>query len=199
MKTPTLIHILGNGPSLSLFNRNDWSEDDLFVGCNFSNPKLQPDYTVIMDAKPMIKLFEGYKLSIPAVISDRCKRLVEKEKGGWRKLPTDAINVIDTMPMIHPNGYKYPMNSGHHATLYAIKQNINTVKEVHLWGFDSFWTDDISSNSDIHFRGGKITTRPRKPVVNKWRMHWDKIFADHDQHINFIIETTNKNLTPTKA
>ena len=185
--TPDTIHILGNGPSLSLFNPSHWlSEEHLIIGCNFSNPELNPKYTVIMDAKPMMKLYQGYKLTIPAVISDRCTKYVEKDKGGWRKLPTDTITVIDTIPMIHEKGRKFPMNSGHHATLYGIKQNIQTVKTVHLWGLDSFWTGDISSSSDVHFRGG-IRPRLREPVAREWRVYWDEIF-DMYPDIEFIIQ-----------
>jgi hypothetical protein len=185
-KKPQTIHILGNGPSLSLFNRGDWSEDDLFVGCNFSNADLRPDYTVIMDAKPMMKLFEGYKLTIPAVISDRCTTYIEKDKGGWRKLPDNAITVIDMIEMTHDKGRKYPMNSGHHATQYAIEQNLSTVETVNLWGFDSFWTNDISSYSDNYFRGG-MKPRNSEPVASCWKLYWDDLFVKYS-NINFIIK-----------
>jgi len=186
----SVIHILGNGPSLSLFNRNEWTNDDLFVGCNFSDPELRPNYTVIMDAKPMMKLFEGYRLTIPAVVSDRCEKYIEKEKGGWRKLSPESIKVIDTIKMSHPKGSKYPMNSGHHATIYAIEQNIDTVKEVHLWGFDSFWTDDISSRSDIHFKGAEMVSRIREPVVKDWRKYWEEIFEKYND-IKFVIQRSD--------
>lgn len=179
------IHILGNGPSLSQFNRNEWPDDHEFVGCNFSDPELRPDYTVIMDTKPIIKLFGGYKLSIPAVISDRCIKYIEKEKSGWRKIPSDAINVIDTIEMIHEKGWKYPMNSGHHATLYAIKKHGNELKTIYLWGFDSFWSHDISSTSDVYFRND-TAPKLREPVVVEWRKYWNNIMTEH-AHINFII------------
>lgn len=185
-KKPQTIHILGNGPSLSLFNRSDWSEDDLFVGCNFSNTDLRPDYTVIMDVKPIMKLIEGYTLMIPAVISDRCLKYIEKERGGWHKLRKDAIVVIDTIEMIHEKGRKYPMNSGHHATQYAIEKNLSTVETVHLWGFDSFWINDISSRSDNYFRDG-MKPRNNEPVATCWKLYWDDLFAKYS-NINFIIK-----------
>lgn len=141
----------------------------------------------------MMKLYQGFKLNIPAVISDRCVKFIEKDKGGWRKLPDDAITVIDTIEMIHEKGRKYPMNSGHHATLYAIEQHQDTVKTVHLWGFDSFWTDDISSSSDNHFRDG-MKPRERTPVAKDWRLYWDEIFDKH-RNINFIIEGDNEKLS----
>jgi hypothetical protein len=180
------IHILGNGPSISLFNRDDWPSEHEFIGCNFSNTELCPDYTVIVDVKPIMKLFEGYKLSIPAVISDRCVKYIEKDNGGWRKLASDAINVIDTIEMIHKNGWKYPMNSGHHATLYGIKKHGHELKTIYLWGFDSFWTHDISSSSDVHFRNS-TAPRIREPVTTEWRKYWNEIMKEHSS-INFIIK-----------
>ena len=176
------IHILGNGPSISKFDRNEWFDNHEFIGCNFSNTELRPDYTVIMDVKPIIKLYSGYKLTIPAVVSDRCDKHIKENK---RKLPHDAIYIIDTIKMVHEKGRKYPMNSGHHATLYGINKHSATIKTVYLWGFDSFWTDDICSNSDIHFRNG-MTPRVRKPVATEWRQYWDEIFDEY-KHIEFII------------
>jgi len=186
MITITTLHILGNGRSLSLFNRDDWSFDQAeVIGCNFSNPDLNPDYTVIMDAKPMMKLYHGYKLSIPAVISDRCVKYTGEQEG-WRKLPKDAITVIDTIKMVHDKGRKYPMNSGHHATLYGIEKHRASVRTVHLWGFDSMWEDDICSYSDEHFRDG-MKPRPREPVAREWRLYWDEIFAKYPD-IEFVIQ-----------
>jgi hypothetical protein len=187
------IHVLGNGPSLELFNRNDWSNDHEFVGCNFSDPALNPDYTVMMDAKPIMKFYQGYKLSIPLVISERCESYIAKDKGGWNKLANDAFVLCDIIPMIHEQPNKYPMNSGHHATLYAINRNKETVKTVHLWGFDSFWTNDISSKTD-----GLVNKVPG-PRVNsavsvEWRKYWSEIFNKHNT-IEFIIQGNNEKLS----
>ena len=187
------IHILGNGPSISMFNPNDWERDHQeFIGCNFSDPELKPDYTVIMDAKPMMKLLGGHKLSIPAVISDRCTKYLDGQEG-WRKIPDDSLKVIDTIGVIHEKGKKFPMSSGHHATLYGINKHKETLKTIHLWGMDSIWADDISSSSDKHFRKG-IAPKGKLPVVSVWRTYWNEIFDKH-QDINFIIQGKNENIS----
>lgn len=184
-KPPTdTIHILGNGPSIDQFNRDDWPDDHEFVGCNFSDIAHRPDYTVIMDAKPIMKFTSGYKLAIPAVISDRCVNYIEKDLRGWEKLPPDAFTLVDVIPMIHDKAkYKFPMNSGHHATMYAINRNKDIVSNVFLWGFDSTWSNDISSKTDAIIN--KLPgPRIRPTVVDTWRKYWDQIFNEHD-HITF--------------
>jgi hypothetical protein len=187
------IHVLGNGPSLELFNRNEWSDDHEFVGCNFSNPDLRPDYTVMMDVKPIMQFYQGYKLSIPLVISERCESYIAKDKKGWERLPADSFVLFDVIPMIHEKPNKYPMNSGHHATLYGINRNKETVKTVHLWGFDSFWSNDISSRTD------ELVKRTGGPRVNlsvsaEWRKYWSEIFDKH-KNIKFVIEGNNEKLS----
>ena len=173
------IHILGNGYSLDLFNRGDWSDDHWFVGCNFSNPLLRPDYTVIMDAKPIMKFYAGYKLTIPAVISSRCESYIISDKGGWHKLADDSFIVVDIIDMIHEKDKKFPMNSGQHATVYSIEKNTETVKTVHLWGFDSFWKNDISSKTDETIPRIRI---PQKSdtVISTWKSYWDQIFQKYN-------------------
>lgn len=176
-KTDT-IHILGNGHSLELFNREDWSNDHWFVGCNFSNPKLRPDFTVIMDAKPIMQFYGGYKLTIPAVISNRCEDYIINDKGGWHKLHDDAFILVDVIDMIHHKERKFPMNSGQHAATYSIEKNLPELKTVHLWGFDSFWINDISSKTDQIIKRIRIPQKS-EPIVNTWKTYWNDIFEQY--------------------
>lgn len=198
-KKPNTIHILGNGPSLSLFNRDAWPEDDLFVGCNYSDVNLRPDFTVIVDAKPILKLFEGKSLNIPAVISSRCLDYVDydksKSKSSWKKLPKDAISILDSIDIIHESGQPFPMNSGQHAVMYCLNKYSDTIKTVYLWGIDSLWTDDISSFSDYHFKGSinNIQKREKPRVAKTWRSYWDKIF-DENKNVKFIIKGKDENI-----
>jgi len=180
------IHILGNGSSLDLFNRNEWPDDHWFVGCNFSNPELKPDFTVIMDAKPIMKFYEGYKLQIPLVISDRGVKYIEQDKGGWNKLLSDSFILVDVIDMIHDKGRKFPMNSGQHATVYAIQKNLPLVKTVYLWGINSFWQDDIVSKTDEIIKRNK-QTKTNKNVSACWRMYWNDIFEKYND-VEFIIK-----------
>jgi hypothetical protein len=186
-------HILGNGSSIELFDRSEWPEDHTFVGCNFSDDRLRVDYTVMMDVKALMKFYSGHKISMPLIISDRCEKYIEVQRGGWDKIPQGLFSHLDTIPMIHHAGSKFPLNSGHHATLYAIKANYSNIKNVHLWGFDTFWSDNLQSNTDsiVDRTPG---TRTKANVAKEWREFWVKIFSDHP-NIMFTVHSNNLTLS----
>ena len=183
------IHILGNGPSVSLFNPSDWPDTDVRVGCNFSDPTLSPQYTVIVDIRAMRQFRggsdSGYRLSIPAVLSDRAYNHISDSRGGWDRIPNDLINVVDVIPLIRDKSISkdMAMNSGQHAAVYAIgKTNAQeTGESVHLWGCDSFWTDDIRSSTDyiVGHRRSPDGSRTRKRIIPPWHEYWRKIFTEY--------------------
>ena len=181
------IHILGNGPSLKFLDRNVWPESDIFVGCNFSDEALRPHYTVIVDMRAM-KQFrcaksKGQTLNIPAVISDRANKYIAEETGGWDKVPEGRINVIEVIPLERDRkvSKKLAMNSGQHAVIHAIR-NYPAEKEVHIWGTDSLWSNDIVSATDKIVRPHHKGPRLRPRVTTKWMRYWKKILRDHPNH-----------------
>jgi len=185
------IHILGNGPSLKFFDRNVWPESDLFVGCNFSDEALRPHYTVIVDMRAM-KQFrsaksKGQTLNIPAVISDRANKYIAEETGGWDKVPEGRINVIEVIPLERDTkvSRKLAMNSGQHAVVHAIRKYPD-IKDIHIWGTDSLWCDDLMSATDKIVRPHHKGQRLRPAVTSKWNKYWEKILVDHSNH-TFVI------------
>jgi len=184
MTANTTLHIVGNGPSVDYFNRIDWPSDDLVIGCNFSDIKYNPNFTVMMDIKPFMKFYQGYTTKIPLVISKRCESFVVNEKKGWDKLTPDVFLLADVIEMTHDSDKPYPMNSGQHATLYGIAQRATTTV-VHLWGLDSFWSSSLSSRTDAFVeRSTEPRTRPK--VAKCWKLYWEQIFAKHS-NISFIV------------
>lgn len=185
------IHILGNGPSLSLFDRDAWPESDVFVGCNFSNEALRPHYTVIVDMRAMkqfrVAKSKGQTLNIPAVISERANKYIAEETGGWKKMHQGRINVIEVISLERDPkiSNRLAMNSGQHATIHAIR-NYPTVKEVHIWGTDSLWSDDIVSETDKIVRPNHKGPRLQPNIASNWLEYWKKIVQDHPNH-TFII------------
>jgi len=184
------IHILGNGPSLRLFERDAWPETDVFVGCNFSDTDLFPNYTVIIDAGAM-KMFRGgdrgYKLEIPAVVTQRAYDYIDKDSGGWQTMQPGLIDIIDVVPLERDRriARRLAMNSGQHGALYAIR----THKEhdtLHIWGTDSFWSDDLESTTDAIVRKNQRGRRIKPSVTKQWNDYWRKIFNDHSDH-TFVI------------
>ena len=191
------IHILGNGPSISAFDRGDWPSSDIRVGCNFSNESFDPNYTVIVDVRAM-KQFRGgaeaaYHLGIPAVLSDRAYNYIADTRGGWNRIPDSVINVIDVIPLHRDKKISNRLagNSGHHGTMYSIESHPDQSDEVHIWGCDSFWGPDIRSHTDSivnHTRdaGG---ARVRAGVVAPWRKYWTQIFEWY-RATQFFIHTS---------
>jgi hypothetical protein len=175
------IHILGNGPSLGLFDRTKSCYDsDIIVGCNFSDVSLRPHYTVLIDVRA-IKQFmseDPYVLEIDAVLSTRAYNYLESHFG-WDKVPDSAINVIDTIDLIRDRkiSKNLAMNSGQHAAVYSLRNNKDQ-KEIHIWGTDSFWTRDIQSSTDPIARPKHSGPRVRPHITTRWNRYWSKIFQD---------------------
>ena len=179
-------HVLGNGPSISLFKRDEWPETDIFIGCNFSDEEnLRPDYTVMVDIRPMRKFYEGYKVGVPMVISDRSEKFIIDKKG-WDDMNTrGAIILKDIMPLtkfkdLHP---KYALNSGQHAAVYALDNE--DITDLHIWGSDTFWGNALKSNTDAIMRPS-ADDRVRIDIADPWRCFWERIFEEHPDHTFYI-------------
>lgn len=186
------VHVLGNGPSISCFDRTSYddSEHNLFIGCNFSDPvTLKPHYTIIVDIRPIIKLTPGdAKLGIPAVLSKRAFNQIQKTYGGWGRYPKDKIVVHDTIDVIQDKSVHktLPMNSAQHGVCYALqKESIRG--DIHLWGCDSFWTDNISSTTDKWVRPTETRGRVKPDLTAVWNAYWRKIFTERGNAMQFVI------------
>jgi hypothetical protein len=180
------VHVLGNGPSLSnLFHRNDWPDSDIFIGCNFSDESLRPNYTVFIDVKP-IRLFgeKGYRLRIPTILSDKAHDYIVNELK--HRYHESYINIREIFPLIHWTDLSKStaMNSGHHAVMYAIQNESDTV--IHIWGIDSFWQNDLASLTDSYTNNK--SSRIDIERANVWRLYWLEIFKRYSNH-TFIIHT----------
>lgn len=186
------IHILGNGPSIRFFDRDACPETDVFVGCNFSDTGLRPDFTVIVDVQAMKKFRggtkKGYRLEIPAVVSQRAYDYIDKDSGGWRTMAPDLIDIKEVIPLERDTSIarKLAMNSGQHATVYSIRTYTDHASTVHIWGVDSFWSDDLESKTDAIIRPEQRGRRIKPDVTRQWNDYWRKIFRDHSS-TEFII------------
>lgn len=183
------VHILGNGPSLSeVFHRDDWPETDVFIGCNFSNESLRPNYTVFIDVRPL-RLFgeKGYRLRIPTIISDKANDYIVNELR--HRFRSDYINIREVIPLIHWKeiSHKTAMNSGHHAVMYAIDNEPKNNDTIHIWGVDSFWQDDLVSLTDVYTRP-TIESRIEAERASVWRSYWVEIFVRYQNH-HFVIHS----------
>ena len=69
----------------------------------------------------------------------------------------------------------YETKARYNAGLYATEYLTRFSKEIHLWGFDSLWSTDVTSQMD------NLVTRLRRPPLHEWwRPHWENIFNTYD-------------------
>jgi hypothetical protein len=186
------IHLVGNGPSVSYFDRSQCSKDDIVVGCNFSSPQISPDFVSIIDLSTMRKIVDEPEVRVdyPAVITERCSdyKHNNSKKFGNR---LQVLDVVKTR-QIRAINKNIPMNSGQHGLLYAIEKHPE-VRDIYIWGVDSFWTDSISSTTDDIIKKHKQVHNPR--ISKIWRNYWNYIFqkySDHSFHIFALEEFENR-------
>jgi hypothetical protein len=65
-------------------------------------------------------------------------------------------------------------SSGHHAVNH-LSQNKH-LKIIHLWGMDSMWSEDLTSDMD-----DRVIRSKRPPLHKDWRPHWQNIFSKYDK------------------
>jgi len=157
-------HIIGNGNSAKLF------EDDgsmSIVACNIPQHGHRYTHLSIIDSQPVVWMSNtGWQPSVPVLCNKRAYNTAERYNigGDWQQVYDDL----------------YRSNSGHWAAWHIIKQ---PVKEIHLWGMDSMFSDDLTSQMDT------IVKRPQRPKLNQhWHPHWQDVFAK-GQHIKWYLHT----------
>jgi len=185
------IHILGNGPSISIFDRDAWPETDVFVGCNFSDPSFRVNYTSVIDVGAMKQILKGHTPAGPVLLSTRAKRYADKEDSNWRD-NVSGIEFVMTLKRDRTISRNLSMNSAQHATVYSIDTHKNQ-KDVHLWGIDSFWSTDLESKTDAYVRPNQKVPRVKPKITRQWNRYWHKIFSNNVNH-SFIIHRPHRGL-----
>jgi|TARA_A100001201_G_scaffold68984_1_gene63766 hypothetical protein len=160
------VHLVGNGASNSLYH---WHNQDFTVACNI--PKTIYPYSTlsIIDLKVLLWLDKNRTAIKPVEIwcTPEVKTYAEN-----KSLPGDYKDVYEK---------KHRYNSGHH----AIKHMAKTHKIIHMWGMDSMFTTDLTSQMDDR------VVRTARPNLNmQWRPNWTTVFneAPNTQFIVHIPE-----------
>jgi len=179
------IHILGNGPSIRLFDRDSWPKTDVFVGCNFSDSNLRVDYTSVIDVGAMKHILKGRDPGVPLLLSTRAARYGDKNDSSWREKVTEIRDVMD-LRRDRTISRNLSMNSAQHATVYAIRTHTDHT-EVRLWGIDSFWSSDIRSTTDAIVRPNQRNGRDRPKITRQWHGYWHQIFSENSENRTFVI------------
>jgi hypothetical protein len=153
-----IAHFVGNGSSRSYFNHqygtiivgNIPKEPMQFTACSIIDTKVI-DYLVTQN-----KDLHNQQVWCTQQLADYAKK--KNIDGIWHT--------------IYQSQYRY--NSGHHAVNH-LSQNKH-IKIIHLWGMDSMWSEDLTSEMDDR------VIRPRRPALNQqWRPHWLTLFSKYDK------------------
>ena len=158
-------HILGNGPSIDLFE----PDGEYTVGCNFQ--KFPVDLSVIVDCKPFM-IYKGNRSLIPN------KRIITSRYAMQTLNEQDLVNEFQIIYMIeHLEQYK---SSGHIATDWCLDHDYS---EIHLWGFNSIWEDTQETRSDLLI--------PRSRAQFDLWIHWREKWQAY-KNLNIIVHNTKE-------
>jgi len=150
-----IAHILGNGPSK--VNFRGFPVGDIY-GCNLADADRNLTATFIMDKVVLVHMQNNnLRLNFPIIISQSLASIARR--------CNPKPEVLDTISAEIQNGE----STGHHGVQYLLKKGYT---EIHMWGFDSLYTESIASDSHTKIPEGIHWDDNWK----RWRVNWDKIF-----------------------
>lgn len=162
----TNAHVIGNGASKKWFR----DTNEFTVVCNLEWSH-RHDVVSIIDPQPVAMMkHQGIKTRSPIWCTGNVTILSQAQ--GIR------LNIQ------HEYRSKHRFNSGH----YAVRRLCDLgYRNIHLWGFDSIWSDDLTSSMDDRIpRPGR-----KQSLKNDWWVHWQWL---HQQYANteFILHLPAK-------
>lgn len=163
------IHLVGNGKSNHLFDQ----QYGFCIMCNIPKSTHPADVISIIDQKVVsYQKSNQYQFKPTQKIwcTDAIMRFAKKNhlQGDWLPVYTN----------------KHRWNSGHLAVQHALQQSPHC-KIFNLWGMDSMFSDDLTSEMDDR------VIRPTRPPLNReWRPNWCEIFAQYPS-TRFMIHATH--------
>jgi len=162
-----IINIVGNGSSSRLFKHMG-----LFtVACNIPPKNIQYNTLSIIDNQPILWMkTNSWQPRVPVLCTESVKNMAQSKgrTGDWRAVYEKTSR----------------WNSGHHAVKYFCETQ--SVDQIHLWGFDSVYTEDLTSVQD------SVIIRHRRPNLNQhWRPIWNTLF-DSFPNTEMIFHTNTR-------
>ena len=147
--SPKRIDIIGNGDSNNLYVPNA----HYTIACNIPQHTIKYNALSIIDNRPLDFMKErGWKPRVPVFCTPEVQTRSRKFN-----LEGDWFAVYER---------KHRWNAGHHAVLHH-----NTMaQQIHLWGFDSLFSQDLTSQTDAI-----IPRHHRPPLNNHWHPIWREI------------------------
>jgi hypothetical protein len=156
------LHVIGNGESNNLFD----AQYGYVMACNIPEHNHRFDAITAIDARLFRYAKEHHYVFKKPVYT-------MQTHVNW----AHKANLSGTFIPQYVEKHRY--NSGHHAVEYLSTRP--NVAVIHIWGFDSMWSDNLTSEMDVKIK------RPARPNLNtQWRPHWINIFARHSM-IKYIV------------
>jgi hypothetical protein len=164
--------IIGNGASNSLYTPSSLN----VIACNVPQHGHRYNSLSIIDNLPITWMKNNsYTPMVPVYCTQAVKDYAKKS------------NINGDWFAVYERTSRW--NSGVHAADYAAKHS----KEIHLWGFDSMYSDDLTSQMD------ELVPRPGRPPLNKhWHPIWQEVFKLR-KDVKFVLHCPTGSFTPLVA
>lgn len=160
-------HVIGNGISNAVVE----IPVHFTVSCNIPTHRVPFDVTTIIDTRVIDVMLER-KVHFTQTIW--CTQVV-RDYAHKKQVQGDFVALLEA---------QHRKNSGHHAAEQCARMGYD---QIHLWGMDSIFKEDLSSQMDV------IIPRPgRANMTVEWRQHWCKIGKQYAT-TRFYVHTINVN------
>jgi len=181
------IHIIGNGDQAQRFNHK---VKGARLTCNLPPfPVHNVHATCIVDYKMMFAMSEG-SVVVPGdwVLGARPKHWLENNPA-WRMHWIKQIKEFYTVLPDYTSNYT-DFNCGHMTVHYACNKLKAT--EVHMYGFDSMFGQNLRSCTDFYLNSDRGDTNNHR-LANNWRPVWSNMFVEFPE-VKFVLHHDHKNI-----
>lgn len=156
----TVTNVIGNGASNSLYTPTG----DYTIACNVPTHNIPYNALSIIDNQPITWMKNNnWRPRTPVFCLPATRDYARKQniEGDWLAV--------------------YERVERSNAGIYAVEYSTRHSSEIHLWGFDSLFSQDLTSQMD------NLVPRPSRGPLNKWwRPHWQELFKKYNE-IEFVI------------
>ena len=144
-------NLVGNGSSNRFYDKDN---NDYTIVCNVPQHGIKHQGMSIIDGEVLVWMKKhNYHPTVPVYCTSTVKSIAQGKNigGDW-----------------HP---VYERKNRYNAGLHAAEYLTRFSKQIHLWGFDSMWSTDITSQMD------NLVPRARpRPLHEWWRPLWEDVF-----------------------
>jgi hypothetical protein len=181
----SVAHVIGNGKSAGMYT----PAKGLKIACNMPQAGIDNLYTTVMvDFKMMKAVHEGvFKVPGDWTLGARPKKWMEMRNDFYLKYSKQIKEFYLHLPKYAANYTDF--NCGHMAVHYTA--NKLKREEIHMYGFDSIFSFDITSAVDLILPSPRDNLNTQRLTEN-WRPIWFHMFREFPK-TQFIIHQVKGN------